>query len=841
MATRVPKRILSLLMLVLAVPAGALDVAVGDLLTRTARLNPATGDLDAMAPVSPIAVDVVAGDYYVLDLAGTTTAGPLSSKLWRYSPDTGRHDLIAVTGIPANVVNGRNEAVKGAGDEIYVFDADDIVAINIVTGAVRSVPLGVSGARHMTVAPNGNIVVTNTFLNSGSIRIITPDGDVVADVGAPDTGVDGVVTTEAGTVVGIVPKGNIAAPVADLVSIDPETGDTGFIAQIEGIGANSFMELTQTPSGDFWVLATGGSLDDAVYRIDGTTFALTQVPLPAGLDVASNSDITVDRNGGILLIMQDDRVQSGNYVMFRLDPNSFAVEFALGTALFGQWQALGSRADLFSTHNDDRVLRRDLKTGTVTLVTSEDVDGAVLQRSGPIAVNGNDIYVVERGSGSFGVASLVHVDATTGVQTELTDIGGFIFSAGGAIVFDDATGDVFYTGRSPNINDAGLVGRVTPAVGAVPVTITEGQMLFDGRGIVVDTDGSLLISNQTGNDGTAGVYRVDRTTGAQSIVSEDALFDIPAGIDLLPGGDVVVADNERVLRVDGAGAVTVLAPVAGGATPDEENTLQVQEPLVRVDSDNLPVPGPIVSSVLPGSRAVQVGTAASLFATIINAGSATATGCAIAPSTALDATFSYQTTDPATNAPIGSPDTPVSIAAGGFQTFVLVFTPTAAFSATTVELAFDCTNTDPAPVFPGVNTVDLLASDTPVADVIALAATASADGIARIPGDDGAVAFAVATANVGAGASIVVSTDTGTAVLPVGVTVCETDPVTAACIDPPAMSVTTDIAGGATPTFSFFVSGSGTVASDPANTRIFVRFSSGADVVGATSVAVQTD
>ena len=56
----------------------------------------------------------------------------------------------------------------------------------------------------------------------------------------------------------------------------------------------------------------------------------------------------------------------------------------------------------------------------------------------------------------------------------------------------------------------------------------------------------------------------------------------------------------------------------------------------------------------------------------------------------------------------------------------------------------------------------------------------------------------------------------------------------------PAPSVTTSIAANATPTFSIFVAGSGTVAFDPANNRAFVRFKdAGGATRGSTSVAVR--
>ena len=141
--------------------------------------------------------------------------------------------------------------------------------------------------------------------------------------------------------------------------------------------------------------------------------------------------------------------------------------------------------------------------------------------------------------------------------------------------------------------------------------------------------------------------------------------------------------------------------------------------------------------------------------------SATATGCSIAPFTSLPASFVYQTTDPATNQVTGSPNTPVNIAAGAAQSFVFAITPTAPIAPTDVQFSFDCTNTDPAPINVGLNTLLLSASATPVPDIVALAATLTNDGIVNIPGANGTGAFAVATVNVGASGSITASADTG--------------------------------------------------------------------------------
>jgi len=251
----------------------------------------------------------------------------------------------------------------------------------------------------------------------------------------------------------------------------------------------------------------------------------------------------------------------------------------------------------------------------------------------------------------------------------------------------------------------------------------------------------------------------------------------------------------------------------------------------------------LAASVLPSSRSAEVGTTVTAFATIINAGPGTATGCSISPVTPVSADFLYQTTDPATNALSGTPDTPVDIADGAAQSFVFAFTPTAPFAPTDVQLSFDCTNTVPVATISGVNTLLLSASASPVPDIIALA---TGTGTIDMPASAGGVAaFAVATVNVGTTGTITASADTGSAVsLPVSISVCQTNPVSGVCINPsvPAGTATTTIADGETPTFAFFLTASGPIPFDPANNRAFVRFTdSGAIVRGSTSTALMSD
>ena len=273
--------------------------------------------------------------------------------------------------------------------------------------------------------------------------------------------------------------------------------------------------------------------------------------------------------------------------------------------------------------------------------------------------------------------------------------------------------------------------------------------------------------------------------------------------------------------------------IVGGATPPTFDMAFSLAGTTEVAS--------LAAAVLPSSRSVQVGTTATAFTTVINPGTATANGVGISLNTGIPANFSYQTTDPVTNLVVGTPNTPVNIPPGQRQTFVIALTAAGPVAPTDVAFAFGGGN---APVISGVDTLLFSASATAVPDIVALAATANNDGIVNIPGANGNGVFAVATVNVGTSATITASADTGTAQLPVILFLCQTNPATSQCVNPPSPTtnpVTATINAGGTTTFGIFVAGTGTIPFAPATNRIFVRFRDAGGVVhGATSVAVRT-
>jgi len=202
--------------------------------------------------------------------------------------------------------------------------------------------------------------------------------------------------------------------------------------------------------------------------------------------------------------------------------------------------------------------------------------------------------------------------------------------------------------------------------------------------------------------------------------------------------------------------------------------------------------------------------------------------------------FFFQTTDPATNAPLGPPGAPVTIAPGAAQSFLLSLTPNAEMATTEIGFAFGCASAGAAASIPAVDTLLLSASAIPVADLIVEAVTPSGDGILDLAGSG---AFALATDNVGAASGLTVTADTGATPMPVVLTLCQTDPATGGCINPaaPVASTTLTVDAGATPTFAIFATAGSPIPFDPATNRIFVRFEDAAGTLhGLTSVAVRT-
>ncbi len=383
------------------------------------------------------------------------------------------------------------------------------------------------------------------------------------------------------------------------------------------------------------------------------------------------------------------------------------------------------------------------------------------------------------------------------------------------------------TGPGGSSNKSGSITVAAPATSPTSNQAPEGSIVSPSNTLTVES-GTTVNFQGIGSDpdgNTPLTYSWDFSGAAAASVQQNprVQFNTPGGpyaVKLTVRDAKGLADATPAnvsVTVTATGQATTAAPPIGPATS-------------------------LVSAVLPASRAVQVGSPLTVYATMINSGSTVGTACSIGLGSNIPATLGYQTTNSTDNSLTGSANTPVDIEPGAAQSFVVSLTPSAAFSPTDVQLRFSCANAGPAGVLTGINTLLLSASNTATPDVIALVATTTGDGIANIPGASGTGAFAVASANVGRAGSITATADTGSTALPVNLTLCQTDPSTGACLQPPAGSVSTAIASGGTPTFAVFVRGTGAaIPLDPAGNRIYVRFRDNSNAVrGASSVAVRT-
>lgn len=252
-----------------------------------------------------------------------------------------------------------------------------------------------------------------------------------------------------------------------------------------------------------------------------------------------------------------------------------------------------------------------------------------------------------------------------------------------------------------------------------------------------------------------------------------------------------------------------------------------------------PASAELFAATLPGSRSVVVGTDSTIFAVMVNTAATPLNNCRVALGQGAPAglSMSYRRATPQNLLTGDPPNTPFTIAGTTNQNLVLAFTAGTPFSGRDVALTFACDGAT-ARLAPGVNTVFLTSVATPAADVIPIAVTPTNDGAIRVTTVNGTGFVATAAVNIGPSAFLEVRPDTGDTRLNVGLTICETNPATGACLAPPGGSVTVQFLTNTPRTFTVFATASGATPflPDVARVRLGFRDAVGA-VVGMTSVA----
>ena len=253
-----------------------------------------------------------------------------------------------------------------------------------------------------------------------------------------------------------------------------------------------------------------------------------------------------------------------------------------------------------------------------------------------------------------------------------------------------------------------------------------------------------------------------------------------------------------------------------------------------------PTANSLAAAVLPGARAVTLGSMATAFLAITNNGAVPATNCRVSPAVALPASFTFRAIDPQTNQLQGAVNDPFSVAPGATGNFVIAFDATQGIAATEVALDITCDSGVSAPSLPSVNRFTLTASTSATADILAVAATASNDGIATIPGSNGTGFFAAAGINIGASETLTLRPVAPG--LALGFSICETNVATSQCLAAPTPTIDIAFQAGQTRTFAVFITGDGSTISGGLDVnRIRLQFEDeSGSLRGLTHVAVQT-
>ena len=801
---------------------GVTDVLFGDTAAAGFTVNGDT-QITARAPAGSGTVDVT-----VANAVGTSTASAADRFTYIARPVvsalTPSHGPLA--GGTSVVITGTG--LSGASSVSFGAVAATSFRVDSATQITAVSPAGSAGAVDVTVTTPGRtsaagaadrftfigettVTVTSSANPSSFGQAVTFTASVASMSGVPS----GTVTFKDGAA--MLFTGTLANGMSSYTTDTLAPGSHVVTATYGGDGnlAGSTGGLTQQVAG---ATATSGQ----AYRYQ-TTLGVPGVAQPDGSHFSAPVIGAVDSVNGHLLI-----ADTGNHRIQILDTSTLAVIATLGTAGV--------------PGNDNAHLDAPAGVG--------------------FDAGSNRIFVADSGNERvqlFDARSFAYL--TTLDTSSFSAPGGVQGSATGRLLVAD-TGN-----QRVQIFDGATLAPVA-TLGSTGAAGSDDAHFNAPMDAVLNPAANEILVADSGN---ARVQRFDATTlayrgtigGADLNIASNAYLGRPVAVTFDPLSNLVlVADDgadQRVQAFDalsygyvltlgttgsaGAGNGQFAGP-AGAAVDAAHARMFVgdrQNDRVQVFSI---APPTLFASVLPGSRSVQLGHPATLFASLVNADTTGLQGCQAAlPVTApAGLTLSYQATDPATNGLIGTPDTPVAISGeNAAQSFLLTFQSTEPLTASDMAVDFDCLGIGPAAVTSGVDTVDLTISGTPTADIVALAATPTGNGVAAIPAG-GTAAFAVASANVGATAQIIVSVDTGAAQLPMTETLCQSNPATGACLARPSSTVTLRDAAGAVPTFSVFLHATGPIPFAPAQSRVFVRFKDSAGGLhGSTSVAVETD
>ncbi len=279
--------------------------------------------------------------------------------------------------------------------------------------------------------------------------------------------------------------------------------------------------------------ATGSTVEISRNGPQGTLFRQ-----PYDLAVEADGDLVVadmgvpnQRDGAVIrvdpLTGRQSTVSSGGHFY---DPAGIAV--GRGGVLYV--------LDNLAGPNSGAVIRVDPVTGAQQPISSNLSPPSLFDLPFGIAVDpldGNVLVVNRRLTGALplgcllGIGSVFKVNVATGFKTSIASGGRLAYPLGLTVAGD---GSIIVANECGGVGADGLV-RVRAGLPQEPVTTNNGADVFNTpERIGVDPAGELLVTDYAiGADGDGGIVKVNPSTGAQSVLTTDSLFNHPLGIGVV--------------------------------------------------------------------------------------------------------------------------------------------------------------------------------------------------------------------------------------------------------------------------------------------------------------------
>ena len=270
--------------------------------------------------------------------------------------------------------------------------------------------------------------------------------------------------------------------------------------------------------------------------------------------------IAVDPDSGVERALSTNTISAQN--LFK-DPTGVAID-AEGTLIVADPGAFGGTGGLIRVDPDTGQQFPLSANATSLLGFFQDPVGVAIAQSGWL-------YVVDS-SAVGGGGAVIGVDPATGQQSLVSSNATsatppFVEPSGIAI---ERSGTVLVSDRdspAPVSAGKGAVIAVDPLTGAKKLITNNDTSKLDlfanPLGITVETPGTLLVANTSGDPSNNGVILVNRSSGQQYALTADATFAAPRGITMDLDGKALVAD---LAAFGGGGGVIRVDPTTGTRT-----------------------------------------------------------------------------------------------------------------------------------------------------------------------------------------------------------------------------------------------------------------------------------